>query len=262
MQKIIRYRLGGETHYGTLDGETLLRWRGSPFDGGEATDRADPLADAHILAPVEPPRIFGVGLNYVSHIAEMGAPTPTRPMLFMKPTTAVVGPGEPVIYPVEGRETHFEAELAVVIGKPARRVSEAEALDHVLGYTCANDISERVIQKAEMDQGCLLIGKGYDTFCPLGPAIVTGIDPSDLLLEARVNGETRQSIRTSDLLFSVRDLVAYLSAAITLLPGDVIITGTPAGVGPIAPGDRMEIELEHVGVLANEVVAEEVRASA
>lgn len=256
MTRIARYRLGTETHYGTLDGDTLKRWSGTPFDGGASGPHTDRLADAQLLAPVDPPRIFGVGLNYVSHIAEVGAPTPQRPMLFMKPTTAVVGPEAPVIYPREGREVHYEAELAVVIGKPARRVSEADALGHVLGYTCANDISERVIQKEEMAQGCLVVSKGFDTFCPLGPVIATDIDPSDLLLEARINGERRQSIRTSDLLFSVRALISYLSTAVTLVPGDVIITGTPAGVGPIKPGDRMEIELEGVGVLANPVVAE------
>lgn len=256
MTKIARYLVGAQTHYGTLDGDTLLRWKGTPFDGGGPGGQTDRLADVRLLAPVDPPRIFGVGLNYVSHIAETGAPTPQRPMLFMKPTTAVVGPDAPVVYPPEGREVHYEAELAVVIGKPARRVSEADALDYVLGYTCANDISERIIQKEEMGQGCLVVSKGFDTFCPLGPVIATDVDPSDLLLEARVNGELRQSIRTSDLLFSVRALVAYLSSAVTLLPGDVIITGTPAGVGPVVPGDRMEIALEGVGVLANEVVAE------
>lgn len=262
MAKIARYSLGGETHYGTLEGETLRRWRGSPLAGGEVTAQADPLASVTLLAPVAPANIYGVGLNYVSHIAEVGAPTPQRPMFFMKPTNAIVGPGAPVVYPLEGREVHYEAELAVVIGKPTRRVGAAEALDHVLGYTCANDISERVIQKEEMDQGCLVVGKGFDTFCPLGPVIATDVDPADLLLESRINGQTRQSIRTSDLLFSVRDLVVYLSAATTLLPGDVIITGTPAGIGPVAPGDRMEIELEGVGVLANPVVAEGSAAGA
>lgn len=256
MTRIARYRLGDATHYGSLEGGTLLRWNGTPFDGGMPTGQADPVAKVQLLAPVAPRNVYGVGLNYVSHIAEVGAPTPRRPMLFMKPTSAVIGPGAPVVYPPEGREIHYEAELAVVIGRRTRRVSADEALGAVLGYTCANDISERVIQKEEMDQGCLVVGKGFDTFCPLGPVIATGLDPSDLLLESRINGERRQSIRTSDLLFSVRDLVAYLSAAVTLLPGDLILTGTPAGIGPIVPGDRMEIELEGVGVLANEVVAE------
>ena len=144
----------------------------------------------------------------------------------------------------------------MVIGRRCRRLAADEVDSAILGLTCANDISERVIQKEEMDQGCLLVGKGFDTFCPIGPVIATGLDPSDLKLEARLNGKTVQSIRTSDLLFPARELVRYLSQAITLEPGDVIITGTPSGVGEIAPGELMEIELEGVGVLANPVVAE------
>lgn len=256
MTCIARYSIDGDIHYGIVSDDGYRRLAASPFDDLDTTGTVDPVDRARLLAPVDRPRIFGVGLNYITHIAEVGAETPTRPMLFMKPTNAVAGPGDPVIYPREGKNVHYEAELAVVIGRSARRIAEADALDCVLGYTCANDISERVIQKEEMDQGCLLIGKGFDTFCPLGPVIATNLDPTNLLLEARVNGETRQSIRTSDLLFSVASLVAYLSSAITLEPGDVIITGTPSGVGPVTPGDRMEIECEGVGVLENTVVAE------
>jgi 2-keto-4-pentenoate hydratase/2-oxohepta-3-ene-1,7-dioic acid hydratase in catechol pathway len=151
---------------------------------------------------------------------------------------------------------HFEAELAVVIGRGGRRIAPERALDHVLGYTCANDVSERVIQRAEMDQGALLVGKGFDTFCPLGPVIAVGIDPSDLALGACVNGVERQRSSTSDLLFDVPRLVSYLSEAITLRPGDVIITGTPSGVGPIVPGDTVDIWVEGIGTLTNTVVAE------
>jgi 2-keto-4-pentenoate hydratase/2-oxohepta-3-ene-1,7-dioic acid hydratase in catechol pathway len=150
----------------------------------------------------------------------------------------------------------YECELAVVIGKSARRVSPAQALDVVLGYTCANDISERPIQWAEMAMGCLLIGKGYDSFCPLGPWIETEVDPGALDISTRVNGRMLQHSNTSDLIFGVPELVAYLSRAITLRPGDVIITGTPAGIGPLQPGDHVEIEIEGIGVLANPVVAE------
>lgn len=256
MTRIARYEINGSIRYGLLEGAQLHRLAGSPFEGLKTTGETDALADARLLSPLAAPRIFGVGANYITHIAEMKMATPTRPMLFMKPSTAMVGPGDPVILPREASVTHYEAELAVVIGKSARRVSVEDAPEFILGYTCANDISERVIQKEEMDQGCLLIGKGYDTFCPLGPVIATGLDPSDLRLEARLNGETRQSSSTSDLLFSVPQLVSYLSQAITLLAGDVIITGTPSGVGEIAPGHVMEIELEGVGVLSNPVVAE------
>jgi 2-keto-4-pentenoate hydratase/2-oxohepta-3-ene-1,7-dioic acid hydratase in catechol pathway len=253
---IARYRIGGDIHHGLLEGDLLRRLAGSPFVSLETTGTSDRLGDVTMLAPVAAPRIFGVGLNYVAHIEESGAKTPQRPLLFMKPTNTVVGPGEPIVYPREGQNVHFEAELAVVIGRAGRRIAEADALSHVLGYTCANDVSERVIQKEEMDQGALLVGKGFDSFCPLGPVIATGLDPSRLRLGARVNGVERQASTTADLLFSVPRLVSYLSLAIALQPGDVIITGTPSGVGPIVPGDVVDIWVEGVGTLTNPVVAE------
>lgn len=254
--KIARYEFKGGVHYGRLDGTSLIRLAGSIWDGGIPTGHVDPLAEARLLCPVEAPRIFGVGLNYVAHIEESGSETPRQPLLFMKPTTSAIGPDADIIYPYEGQNVHFEAELAVIIGKTCRRVPLAESLSMVFGYTCANDISERVIQKQEMAIGALLICKGYDTFCPLGPVIETDLDPTNLAIGARVNGQQKQSSNTADLLFSVADLVHYMSRAMTLLPGDVIITGTPAGVGPVAPGDIVEIEVEGIGVLRNRVVAE------
>jgi 2-keto-4-pentenoate hydratase/2-oxohepta-3-ene-1,7-dioic acid hydratase in catechol pathway len=253
---IARYETGGRVVHGLLDGDTLHRLPGSPFDTLAPTGTTDALAAVRLLAPLDAPRIFGVGLNYVAHIAEAGAPTPTIPLIFMKPSTAVIGPGAPIVYPREARNVHFEAELAVVIGRTGRRIPQARALNHVLGYTCANDVSERVIQKAEMDQGALLVGKGFDSFCPLGPVTATGLDPAAIAIGARVNGALRQSSTTADLLFSVAALIAHLSSAITLLPGDVIITGTPSGVGPIVPGDRVEIFAEGIGTLANPVISE------
>jgi 2-keto-4-pentenoate hydratase/2-oxohepta-3-ene-1,7-dioic acid hydratase in catechol pathway len=189
----------------------------------------------------------------------MSLPLPAVPMLFMKPTTSVIGPDAPILYPAWKAEktVHFEAEVAVVVGKPARRIAEARALDYVLGYTCGNDVSERVIQAAEMKQGCLLIGKAYDSFNPLGPAIETQLDPGNIAILGRVNGEERQRSNTNDLVYSIRKLVAYLSDAFTLLPGDVIMTGTPAGVGPIVPGDVVEIEIPQVGILRNRVIADD-----
>jgi 2-keto-4-pentenoate hydratase/2-oxohepta-3-ene-1,7-dioic acid hydratase in catechol pathway len=254
--KIARYETAGAVHWGVAEPGGYRRLAAPPFDGIVPTATLDAAAAVRLLAPVDRRRVFGVGLNYVAHIAESGARTPEIPLLFMKPSTAVIGPGAPVIYPREGRNVHFEAELAVVIGRGGRRIPEARALDHVLGLTCANDISERVIQKAEMDQGALLIGKGYDSFCPLGPVIATGLDPAALAIAARVNGVTRQSSHTGDLLFGVPALVAWLSTAITLEPGDVIITGTPSGVGPVQPGDVVEIEIEGIGILSNPVEAE------
>lgn len=253
---IARYEHEGEILHGLLEGEVLHRIGGTPFAPLERTGTRDPLASVRLLAPVVPPRVFGVGLNYVAHIAEAGAPTPTRPLTFMKPPTAVIGPDDPIVYPREGWEVHFEAELAVVIGRAGRRIPAAAALEHVLGYTCANDVSERVIQKAEMDQGALLVGKGFDSFCPLGPVIASGLDPTAIRIGARVNGDLRQSSSTADLLFSVAELIAWLSAAITLLPGDVILTGTPSGVGPIVPGDTVEVFAEGIGNLSNPVIAE------
>ncbi len=262
-QRIVRFRDGEWAGYGLLDdADNVKELTRSPFEEGdgrpvETVGVPIPVADVTLLAPLVAPRIFGVGLNYASHALESNSPEPEVPMLFMKPSTTVIGPGEPIVYPKEGQNVHYEAEVAVVIGKRCRRISEEEADGVILGYTCGNDVSERVIQRAEMDQRCLLIGKGFDTFNPLGPAIVTGLDPEALTLIARLNGEEKQRIETSDLIFSIRKLVSYMSQAITLLPGDVIMTGTPAGVGPMQPGDTIEIEVEGVGVLSNPVVAEE-----
>jgi 2-keto-4-pentenoate hydratase/2-oxohepta-3-ene-1,7-dioic acid hydratase in catechol pathway len=219
---------------------------GNLFEDLTPTGEVDPVKNVKLLSPVDPPRIFGAGLNYVSHIEEMKLKRP------------VIGPDEPIIYPRSDKEleVHYEGELVVVVGRKARRVSEARALDVVLGYTCGNDLSERVIQRIEMGMGHLLIGKAYDTFCPLGPVIATGLDPSDLLLETRVNGELRQSVRTSDLLYSVPHLISYISQAVTLLPGDVIMTGTPFGIGPTVPGDVIDITIEGIGTLHNSVIAE------
>lgn len=254
--KIARYEYKGAVHYGRLNGERLVRLSGSIWDGPAESGDIDPLAAVRLLSPVESPRIFGVGLNYVAHIAESGSATPRIPLLFMKPSTSAIGTEADIVYPREGQNIHFEAELAVVVGRRCRRVPLAEALSVVFGYTCANDISERVIQAQEMAQGALLIGKGYDTFCPLGPVIATDLDPTNLAIGARVNGVRRQASNTGDLLFSVAQLVHALSSAMTLLPGDVIITGTPAGVGPVVPGDLVEIEIEGIGILRNRVIAE------
>ena len=256
--KILRYQADGEARYGVLEeDESIRRIVGSPFEAFDVGDKIGRLADVRVLAPVEPSKVIGVGLNYVSHIREMGLSQPQFPMLFMKPHTAVINPGDQIVYPSQGKQVEYEAELTVVIGKHAKRVSEEDALDYVLGYTCGNDVSERVIQKAEMGMGALLVGKGFDTFCPLGPVIATGLDPTNLDIFTHLNGKTVQKGNTSDLLFSVARLVSYISAAILLVPGDVILTGTPAGVGPISPGDVVETEVSGVGVLRNTVVKEE-----
>lgn len=255
--KLARYAVEGQIAYGRLEPDgTLHRLCASPFDSLEVGETVDRLEEVQLLAPVVAPRVIGVGLNYVSHIKESRLATPAIPMLFMKHPSAVIGPDQPIVYPQGARQVEYEGELAAVMGRRTRRVSEAQALDAVLGYTCANDVSDRVTQRAEMKMGCLLVGKSYDTFCPLGPVIATGLDPTSLELHTRLNGDLRQAISTADLLFSVARLVAYLSAAMTLWPGDVILTGTPSGVGPLAPGDLVEIEISGIGILRNPVVSE------
>lgn len=262
--KIARYQTdaasGKHFHYGVLheDG-TLERLAGSPFARISMSGQRDQLSDVRLLCPVEAPRIFGVGLNYAAHAKEAGQPIPQIPMLFMKPDSAAAGPDDDILYPLEAGRVDYECELTVVIGNTARRVSEQDALSHVLGYTCGNDVSQRPIQFAEMKMGTLLIGKGFDTFCPLGPVIATGLDPDNLDICTRLNGKTVQKSHTSDLIFSVAKLVSYMSQAITLRAGDVILTGTPAGIGPMLPGDVVEIDIEGIGILRNSMVAESPR---
>ena len=254
--KIVRYA-DGNIRYGVLEADgTILPLRGSPFESLATGGPATHLDKVRLLAPIEARSVIGVGLNYVKHAQETKQPLPTTPMLFMKPLDAVIGSGAPIILPRQGQNTHYEGELAVVIGKPARRVAERDALSYVLGYTCGNDVSERTIQFAEMKQGCLLVGKGFDTFNPLGPCLAVGLDPGDLELETRVNGVVKQKTKTDDLVFSVAKLISYLSEAMTLRPGDVIMTGTPAGVGAMKPGDVIDIEISGIGVLSNPVIAE------
>ena len=256
---IVRYALGGRVHYGIIEDEnTIARLEDLPFEDLRASGIKDELAAVRILAPVHLPRVFGVAYNYTAHTQEAGKVVPQQPVLFMKPSTAVIGTGESIVYPTGGDNIHFEGELVVVIGKLARHVPESQALDYVLGYTCGNDVSDRVVQRRESEFGCLLAGKGYDTFAPMGPVIVSGLDPSNLQIITRVNGVVRQDGNTADLLFSVPAMIAYLSRFMTLLPGDMIMSGTPAGVGPIKVGDTIEVEIPGIGVLRNDVIAEQV----
>ncbi|MDX3114243.1 fumarylacetoacetate hydrolase family protein [Streptomyces scabiei] len=256
--RIVRYAVDGVRHYGEFeDGDArIVRCEGDPFTGMSLTGRVDEVGDVVLLPPLERPRIFGFAYNYATHIDETDRDVPEVPVCFMKPSTAAIGSGDSIVYPVDGELIHFEGELVVVIGKEARHVKASEAHEHILGYTCGNDVSDRIVQRRESAFGTLLIGKGQDTFAPLGPVIATGLDPSDLSLTTRVNGVVAQSASTADLLLAVPDLVAYLSRYLTLLPGDAIMTGTPSGVGPIRPGDEVEVEIEGIGVLRNPVVAE------
>lgn len=238
--------------YGAVEPEGIRLYRGTPLVAWEPTETLLSWDEARLLAPVIPTKIVAAGKNYIDHAAEMDSDVPDRPLIFLKPPTSVIGPLQPVRYPPDTSELHHEAELAVVIGKVARDVAVEDVGPHVLGYTAANDVTARDIQRSESQW---TRAKGFDTFCPLGPAIDTELDPLEgLSIIARVNGEIRQSGSTSDLVFGVGELVSYISHVMTLLPGDVILTGTPAGVGPVEPGDTMEVEIEGIGVLVNPVV--------
>lgn len=248
--RIMRVRTpDGEVVYGRAEGGLLLVHRGDPYGDFAPTGRSWALAEVAVLAPVEPSKIVVVGRNY----PRPGEPAPTgEPLILLKAPTSVIGPGAPIVYPPDSQHVKLEAELAVVIGKAARHVSADEALSYVLGYTAANDLGAVDLQERD---GQWVRGKSYDTFCPLGPAVVTGIDPSDLLITCRVNGRECQRASTAEMFHSVAHLVAFSSRVMTLLPGDVMVTGTPPGAIEVVPGDRVEIEIEGIGILDNPVVA-------
>jgi 2-keto-4-pentenoate hydratase/2-oxohepta-3-ene-1,7-dioic acid hydratase in catechol pathway len=250
--RLARFRYGDRIGSGVIEGDRIRPLRGTYFEDPLPTGEEVPLADVRLLAPVIPSKVVAVGKNYLEHAEEMGSEVPEEPVIFLKPSTSVSGPGDPIPHPpMSGRVDH-EAELAVVIGRLARRVRAEDARQYVLGYTCGNDVTARDLQERD---GQWTRAKGFDGFCPLGPWIETELDPGDLAVECRVNGEVRQSARTSQMAFGPAELIEFVSAVMTLLPGDVILTGTPAGVGPVRVGDRVEVEVEGIGVLANPVVA-------
>jgi 2-keto-4-pentenoate hydratase/2-oxohepta-3-ene-1,7-dioic acid hydratase in catechol pathway len=251
--RLYRVDAGAGPLHAVLRAGVLYALEGDPF-GAHELGGAMPggLERVRVLAPVEPSKIVAVGLNYRDHAAEQGKPLPAEPLIFLKPSTAVVGPGAPIRLPPGAGRVDHEAEMAVVIGRRASRVPAAEALDHVLGVTCANDVTARDIQRREQQY---TRPKGFDTFAPLGPAVVVGLDPSALEVEGWVNGERRQGSTTAQLIFPVPELVAFISHVMTLLPGDIISTGTPSGIGPLAAGDVVTIRVSGVGDLVNPVVA-------
>jgi 2-keto-4-pentenoate hydratase/2-oxohepta-3-ene-1,7-dioic acid hydratase in catechol pathway len=209
------------------------------------------IKPGRILAPVTPSKVVAIGLNYRDHAAEMNKPLPAEPLMFMKPSTAVIGPEDAIRLPPGAGAIHHEAELGVVIGKLAHRVPPDIALAYVLGFTCVNDVTARELQRKDVQY---TRAKGFDTFAPLGPCIAVGLDPAALDIEGWVNGEKRQSSNTRQLIFSVREIIAFVSSVMTLLPGDVIATGTPSGVGPLAPGDRVTVKVAGIGELSNPVI--------
>ena len=261
--RIARFAIGDTVAYGIVEGagldvassdpaEARIRpIKSMPFGEIDPTEATFPLNSVRLLAPVLPSKIIGIGRNYLAHADEMGSHLPDEPMAFLKPNTAVIGPGEPIRLPPQSERVDFEGELAVVIGTMCRHIAAEDAGRVIAGYTCANDVTARDLQSRD---GQWARAKGFDSFCPLGPWIETVAEPTDLLLSTTVNGENRQQASTTDLVFGVAHLVSWLSEVMTLLPGDVILTGTPSGVGPLAAGDQVTVSIDGVGSLSNSVV--------
>jgi 2-keto-4-pentenoate hydratase/2-oxohepta-3-ene-1,7-dioic acid hydratase in catechol pathway len=250
--RLLRFRFGDRIATGVteLGSDTIRVLRGTFFEDPVPTGEEVPLDDVRLLAPVLPSKVVCVGKNYAAHAAEFGMTVPEEPLLFLKPSTAVIGPHDPIRMLPISRRVDYEGELAVVVGRLARNVKAERAGAHVLGYTCANDVTLRDLQKTD-DQWAR--AKGFDGSCPLGPWIETDLDPTDVRVETRLNGEIRQAGQTSDLAFGVATLIEYITSFMTMLPGDVLLTGTPEGVGPLTPGDVVEVEVDGVGTLSNPV---------
>jgi 2-keto-4-pentenoate hydratase/2-oxohepta-3-ene-1,7-dioic acid hydratase in catechol pathway len=249
--RIVRCDTGRGARYGRLAGDGLVHLLdAAPWAGGRESGERVALGTVRLLAPCEPTKVIGIGRNYAAHARELGHELPKEPLIFLKPATAVIGPGEAIVLPPASREVHHEAELGVVIGRRCRNVPEGSAAEVIAGYTCVNDVTARDLQRAEVQ---FTRAKGFDTFCPLGPWIEETLDLAAVPVRCRVNGAVRQDGNTRDLIFGIPRLVSFVSAVMTLFPGDVIATGTPAGVGPIAAGDVVEIEVGGIGVLSNPV---------
>jgi 2-keto-4-pentenoate hydratase/2-oxohepta-3-ene-1,7-dioic acid hydratase in catechol pathway len=253
--RIARFRVNDEVDYGVVEGEPgaeeVAPITGHPFAPFTFTGYRYQLGEVKLLAPVIPSKVVAIGKNYAEHAAEMGGAPPTAPLIFLKPSTAVIGPDEEIRMPASSERVDFEGELAVVVGRLCKDVPAERGFEAVLGYTCANDVTAR---DQQVTDGQWTRAKGYDTFCPLGPWLRTQLDPADLSVTTTVNGEVRQQGRTSQLIHDVPRLVAYISGVMTLLPGDVILTGTPAGVGPLTPGDAVSVSIEEIGTLTNVAV--------
>lgn len=247
--RYVRFEHRGKTSYGLLDGDLVKEIRGGLFQDRIETGSKTPLSSVKLLWPCEPSKILAVGLNYKSHLGDR--PAPAKPELFFKPITSLIGPDDDIVIPPGARNVHYEGELVVVIGKRTRRVSTDQAGDCIFGFTCGNDVSERDWQRGDLQWWR---AKGADTFAPLGPVIATGLDYQKSRLQTRVNGEVKQSQVLSDLLFDAAAVVSFASQYVTLLPGDVIYTGTPGTTSAMKPGDVVEVEIEGIGVLRNKVV--------
>jgi 2-keto-4-pentenoate hydratase/2-oxohepta-3-ene-1,7-dioic acid hydratase in catechol pathway len=249
--RLCRLEVGGSARWGVIEGDLVTPLANAPWEGVRKIGGAMPLASATLLPPCEPSKIVAVGLNYRAHAAEMDKELPGEPLLFLKAPSALLPPGGTVVVPKQSRQVEHEGELALVIGKTASKVNASQALDYVAGFTCLDDVTARDIQRREK---LYTRAKGFDTFCPVGPWLETEIpDPQALSLELRVNGAVRQKGSTAMMIFPVAEVIAFTSHIMTLFPGDLISTGTPPGVGPLAPGDTVEIEIEHIGTLRHAV---------
>jgi 2-keto-4-pentenoate hydratase/2-oxohepta-3-ene-1,7-dioic acid hydratase in catechol pathway len=248
--KIIRFEKQDKAYWGSLREKTIYLLSGDIFAGAEETKETFALAEVKILPPVLPSKIIGIGLNYKKHIEASPFDPPEVPMFFLKAPSSVIGHLDHIVLPEDAKRIDYEGEVGVVIGKKARNVKESEAMDYVLGCTIVNDVSARDYHKQD---NSFARSKGVDTFCPVGPVIVTGLDPGNLKIETRLNGKTVQSSSMDDLLFNTKYLIHFVSSYMTLLPGDLIATGTPFGVGPMKKGDVVEVEVEGIGILKNPV---------
>jgi 2-keto-4-pentenoate hydratase/2-oxohepta-3-ene-1,7-dioic acid hydratase in catechol pathway len=248
---LVRFRNADRIATGVVEDDFVRPLQGTFFENPIPTGEDIPLVQVRLLAPVIPSKVVAIGKNYLEHAQEMVGSVPEEPIIFLKPSTAVIGPDDPIPYPRISERVDHEAELGIVIGRLARRVKAEEAGKFILGYTCGNDVTARDLQ---LKDGQWSRAKGFDGFCPLGPWVETQLDPTDVEVLCRVNGDVRQNARTSQLAFGPATLVEFITQVMTLLPGDVILTGTPAGISPVQPGDKIEVEVEGIGVLANEVV--------
>jgi len=249
--RIVRYRTNGEApKYGWLLDDRVGEIQGDMFGEYRRREAKIPFASVKLVAPCEPSKILCVGRNYVEHAKELGNEVPKVPLIFMKPPSSIISNGDSIILPPQSTQVEHEAELVVVIGKPAKNVTAEQAREYIFGYTVGNDVTARDLQKTD---GQWTRAKGFDTFCSFGPWIDTEFDPSDAVVTCRVNGQMRQMASTRDMVFNVGTLIAYISSVMTLMPGDLIFTGTPAGVGELRNGDEVVVEIEGLGVLKNPV---------
>jgi 2-keto-4-pentenoate hydratase/2-oxohepta-3-ene-1,7-dioic acid hydratase in catechol pathway len=255
--RFIRYQIGADApRYGWVYEDRVGPIEGVPYGDFRRLEAETPLSMVRLLAPIQPGKIICVGRNYAEHAREQNVEVPEIPLLFMKPPSSVIGPEDTIVLPPQSRQVEHEGELGVVIGRRGRWIHAEEALSFVLGYTAANDVTARDLQRRD---GQWTRGKGFDTFCPLGPWIETDLDPADVLVQTRVNGEMRQMASTREMMFPVQQLIAFISSIMTLEPGDLILTGTPAGIGSLNAGDAVEVTVEGIGALQNIVAAAPAR---